>query len=72
MGEQVPCPTCGIVDDPSIPGEHLCSLMRRLTPEEQAATEFSQETKERLWAFMDEADRCRNRGAVEARSFWIG
>lgn len=46
--------------------------MRRLTDAERAEVEFSPETKKRLLAFMDEADRCRNRAAVEARFHVIG
>jgi hypothetical protein len=67
-----PCPRCGLVDDPNLPGVHLCSGMRLMTPEEAKRQEFSPATRARLLAFMDEADRCRARAAVEARNFVVG
>jgi hypothetical protein len=68
------CPVCGHIDPPELAGwsHHLCSGMRPCTPEERAAQDFSPETKARLLAFMDKADRCRSRAAVDARSAWIG
>lgn len=70
MGELTRCPVCGYVDPPDIPGVHLCSGMRRVA--DSRRIEFSAATKKRLLAFMDEADRCRGRAAVEARAFVIG
>lgn len=65
------CRICGVVDDPETPFiHHLCSGMRRVADEDRV--EFSPETKAKLLAFMDEADRCRGRAAVEARSHFIG
>lgn len=63
------CPTCGVYDDPKVPGRHLCSLM---TPVVGKRCELPPEVRAELEAKLDEFDRCRARAAVEARSAWIG
>lgn len=66
------CPTCGTDERPGVPGVHLCSGMRPVTAEERRRAELSPKTKARLLAFMDEADRCRGRAAVDAQTAVIG
>lgn len=65
--EETRCPVCGIEDDPGLPGTHLCSGMRP----SRMHHDLPPHVRERLLAFFDEADRCRARGAAEARSAWI-
>lgn len=65
------CGVCGLPERPEVPGVHLCSGMRPVSDEERKRIEFDPETRDRLIAFMDEADGCRGRAAVEARTAWI-
>lgn len=70
------CPDCRYVPpsehDDDCPGRPIRQHWDEVHRADCPRVAFSRETRERLEAFCREADECRGRAAVEARTYWIG
>lgn len=74
-GTYEPCDECRLLPEPDrdtdAPGVPIRMDYTAIHRGDCPKVNLSREAQERLDRFIDEADRCRARAAVEARTAWI-